>query len=63
MDMWNLVIFEHFRKHCYLEGCYEDFNEAHKRGKRICGEIPRLRVRDYKVMSETEYIQFRNPYF
>lgn len=57
--MWNLVIFEPFKKHCYLGGCYDDFRKANKKGHQICGTSPR----DYKVMSEMEYIQFKNPYF
>ena len=57
--MWNLVIFEPFKKHCYLEGCYEDFKKSHKRGHEICDR----NSREYKVMSEMEYIQFKNPYF
>ena len=61
--LWNLVIFEPFNKHCYLEGCYEDFQKARKKAIKICGEIPQNRSRDYKIMSEMEYIQFKNPYF
>lgn len=57
--MWNLVIFEPYNRHCYLEGCYEDFKKANKRGHEICGKSGR----DYKVMSEAEYIQFKNPYY
>lgn len=60
--MWNLVILEPHNKHCYLEGCYENFKDAHRRGKQICGENPLNRSCDYRVLSEMEYIQFKNPY-
>lgn len=56
--LWNLVIFNDAERHCYLEGSFVDFKKAHKRGQEVCKGISR-----YKVMSEMEYIQFRNPYY
>ena len=60
---WNLVIFEPFKKHCYLEGCYDEFEDARKKAESICGTPREPRVRTYKIMTEEEYIQFRNPYY
>lgn len=57
--MWNLVIFEDYNKHCYLEGCYERFRDADKKGHKICDKKS-LR---YRVFSEMEFIQFKNPYY
>lgn len=56
--MWNLVIFEPYKKHCYLEGCYEDIERARKKANKLCGNCGR----EYKIMSDEEYIQFKNPY-
>lgn len=57
--MWNLVIFEPNKRHCYLEGCYDDFDRARNKAYNLCNG----NGREYSIMSETEYIQFRNPYF
>lgn len=57
--MWNLVIFNDSKKHCYLEGCYEHRDDARKKGAKVCDG----KNLNYRVYSEMEYIQFKNPYY